>query len=499
MNDPDLHLFVDDAEIQHYVNLVRVLNKPSRLPQPVLRADRPWEGDRAQAWGSVIREPGHRLRMWYFAMNTARKPGELDRGGYALAESMDGRHWSKPDLGVVRYRGSSANNLWYTFSPDGDNLVEFELARRGEGLPATDENGDVIGVLNNMDGLTVVRDEDDPDPDRRYKLIANMQDHRMWAPYYKEQYPDVTPEQVEQARAVWGQYLDTSPDGVHWTRRPRRLLPMRHGDYMMVTRDERNGRWWLNERALNLFGRNAALRTSTDLVNWTDPAEMAVFNQPDSGFGHAYEWHGGITPFNYGNLNLGFLERWCNAGYGDGCELVSNRDGQPWQRVCPGTLFLDTGPAGSFDRVLVYPTHNLPIENGEKIFLFYTGGAAGTGAGMPMAMGMMWIMRDRFAGMAHSRREPGELITKPLTIERDKLEVNAERLFAGVVQVGVRRPDGEFIDGYGLDDCRVDLAGGARTAVRWKNKADLRELRGRTVWLHFRVDGAALYAYRLYD
>ena len=164
MNDPDLHLFVDDAEIQHYVNLIRVVNKPSRFPRPVLRADRPWEGDRAQAWGSVVREPGHRLRMWYFAMNTQRKPGELDRGGYALAESMDGRHWTKPDLGVVRYRGSSANNLWYTFAPDGDNLVEFELARRGEGLPATDEHGEVIGVLNNMDGLTVIRDEDDPDP-----------------------------------------------------------------------------------------------------------------------------------------------------------------------------------------------------------------------------------------------------------------------------------------------------------------------------------------------
>ena len=48
MNDPDLHLFVDDAEIQHYVNLMRVVNKPSRPPHPVLRADRPWEGDRAQ-------------------------------------------------------------------------------------------------------------------------------------------------------------------------------------------------------------------------------------------------------------------------------------------------------------------------------------------------------------------------------------------------------------------------------------------------------------------
>ena len=116
-----------------------------------------------------------------------------------------------------------------------------------------------------------------------------------------------------------------------------------------------------------------------------------------------------------------------------------------------------------------------------------------------MAMGLMQIHQDRFAGMSHSRREPGELITKPLTIERSKLQINAERLLAGVVQVGVRRPNGEFIDGYGLADCRIDLAGGARTQVRWKDKADLHALRGHKVWLHFRVDGAALYSYRFYD
>src|SRR5437763_1506492 len=83
----------------------------------------------------------------------------LFRGGYAYAESRDGIHWMKPKLGVVEFRGSKANNLFYTFAPDGKNLVDEELARRGTGLPALDEKGKQIGLLNNADGLTVIRDE----------------------------------------------------------------------------------------------------------------------------------------------------------------------------------------------------------------------------------------------------------------------------------------------------------------------------------------------------
>src|SRR5262245_19878117 len=62
-NDPHLHLFVDDEEIETLENLQRTLNRPKKQPTPVLVADRPWEGQRAQAWGSVILEPDGRLRM----------------------------------------------------------------------------------------------------------------------------------------------------------------------------------------------------------------------------------------------------------------------------------------------------------------------------------------------------------------------------------------------------------------------------------------------------
>ncbi|MBW3599681.1 MAG: hypothetical protein KY475_20725 [Planctomycetes bacterium] len=501
-DNPDLHLFVDDEEIARSEGLLRIVNRPQKHAEPVLVADKPWEGERAQAWGSVILEPDGLLRLWYFAFNTERRKDELDRGGYCYAESRDGIHWEKLNLGVVEFRGSKENNLFYTCAPDGKNLVDEELARRGLGLPALDETGKQIGVLNNLDGLTVVRDDDEPDPQKRYKLIANMQDHRMWAPSYPDHYPNVTAEQVRQAYAVFGQYMDTSPDGIHWTRKPRRILSA-VGDYMMVTRDHRNRRWWLNERAAGGRGRNAALRTSQDLIHWSE--QKIVFNnEEDSQFGKLFEWHGGMTPFNYGNLNLGFLEKWPNAGFGATCELISNRDADPWkwQRVAPGTPFLDIGPEGAFDRTLIYPTRNAPIRIGEKLCIFYTGGGAKTDPkqGIPMSIGLATIGLDRFAGMASWRfagGTPGLLVTKPLEIQKPRLEINAEFFEHTPIHVALSAPDGAILPGYGFDNSQVPVnLDSIYTPVRWKNKPDLSELRGKAAAIQFQIKGAALYGYR---
>lgn len=497
-HDPNLHLFVDDREIQSYTNLLRVLNKPRKHPEPVIVADKPWEGERAQAWGSIIQEPDGLLRAWYFAFNTERAPNELDRGGYAYAESRDGIHWDKPALGMVEFRGSKQNNLFYTFAPDAKNLVDEELARRGIGLPALDESGRQIGILNNADGLTVVRDDDDPDPARRYKLVANMQDHRMWAPYYKDRYPNVSPAQVDQARSVMGQYIDTSPDGIRWTRRPRRLLAAKHGDYMTIARDIRNRRWWLNERPWALYGRNAGLRVSADLNHWPPVADPVFSNDAENGFGKTWEWHGGITPFNYGNMDIGLAEKWSNAGFGDRCELVCHRDGEPWRRVAPGQDYLEVGPEGAFDRILAFPTHNPPAVVGDRLHIYYTGGGTGTNPkrGMPMAIGLATVRLDRFAGLAHSRRDAGRLLTKPVTVATANLEVNTELLNNGRVRLALRYPDESVIPGYSADDSQIDVGQPVRTPARWKTKPDLRDLIGKPVVLDFEVTSAILYAYR---
>jgi len=271
------------------------------------------------------------------------------------------------------------------------------------------------------------------------------------------------------------------------------------GDYMMVTRDHRNRRWWLNERASGRGGRNAALRTSEDLVHWTEPA-MIFDNEADSEFGRRWEWHGGITPFNYGNLNLGFLEKWPNQGFGATCELVCQREGGDWKRVAPGEPFLEVGPEGAFDRALIYPTHNAPIPLGDKLFIFYTGGGAKTDPkkGIPMSIGAATVGLDRFAALANWRSHTvGRIVTKVLSVPRPQLEINAELLEYKPVRVALASPDGGILPGYTLDDCHANYEPGRLyTPVRWKDKPDVGELVGRPVRLHIEVAGAAIWGFR---
>ncbi|MEX1231155.1 MAG: hypothetical protein WEB58_12995 [Planctomycetaceae bacterium] len=499
-NDPNLHLFLNREELEVAADVAVEINRPRKHLEPVLVADRPWEGERAQAWGSVIVEPDGLLRIWYFAFNTERKRDELDRGGYAYAESRDGIHWEKPNLDIVEFRGSKQNNLFYTCAPDGKNLVDEELARRNIGLPAIDEEGNLIGVVNNLDGLTVVRDDDDPDPERRYKLIANMQDHRMWAYAYPDKYPNVTKEDELVARKIIGQYLDTSPDGIHWKREPKRISHGSSGDYMMVMRDHRNSRWWLNERsAKGTGGRNAGLRVGSTFTDWSEN-ELVFDNGPDSEFGKLWEWHGGMTPFNYGNVNLGLLEKWPNVGFGATCELVYQPEGGQWQRVAPGTPFLDIGSEGEFDRLLAYPTHNAPIRIGETLYIFYTGGGVKTNPkkGIPMSIGLATVRLDRFAGLGNWRsRRVGTIVTKPMKVTQPFLDVNVELLEAAPLKVALTDAEGTVIPGFGLDECEMTYdPASVYTRISWTNHKNLDTLIGREVKLNFQVETAMLYIWR---
>ena len=500
-HDPNLYLFLDDEHIHHKEHLILQMNKMAKHPTPILKADRPWEGERAQAWGSVIQEPSGLFRMWYFAFNTERRWDELDRGGYCYAESWDGIHWEKPDLGLFNFRGSKRNNIFYLCNPNNEVLVDEELARRGLGLPAIDERGQQIGVINNLDGLTVVRDDDDPDPQRRYKLIANMQDHRMWAYAHLERYSNVTEQQQKESAKVFGQYVDTSPDGIHWARKPRRIFAARGGDYMMVTRDHRNREWWLNERAHDQGGRNASLRTSKDWKNWSD-LEVIFGRTSDPNFNKTFQWHGGITPFNYGQMNVGLLEKWPLSGRGADCELVAQREGGEWKRLFPGHAFMECGPEGAFDRVLAYPSHNSPGRMGDKLLFFYTGAGAKNHPrkGMPMAMGLATIGCDRFAGLAHWRNLPsGKVITKPLVVPGPHLAINVENLEHTPMRAAITDASGKAIPGYSFDDSRIELhLDHLYSWAQWRDKPDLTELVGQQVSLQLEVNGGILYSYRFY-
>ncbi len=64
-------------------------------------------------FGSTIRV-GDQFHMWYIG-RVGRHPEWANYEGYdgrlCYAVSRDGIHWTKPELGLVEYRGSKANNL----------------------------------------------------------------------------------------------------------------------------------------------------------------------------------------------------------------------------------------------------------------------------------------------------------------------------------------------------------------------------------------------------
>ncbi len=87
-----------------------------RLHRPIAREvaimhDKPWEGS-TSGFHSVFRD-GEIYRMYY---RGAHRMGKMmsERGHPELvcyAQSTDGIHWTKPDLGIVSFRGSKKNNI----------------------------------------------------------------------------------------------------------------------------------------------------------------------------------------------------------------------------------------------------------------------------------------------------------------------------------------------------------------------------------------------------
>ena len=98
----DLQLFLDDWLVESMQRTRRVLHRPQ--PREIaIELDRPWEGK--YLYDPSVLKDGNRYRMWY-------RGGGLERPHlWGYAESTDGIHWVKPELGLIDYRGSTKNNL----------------------------------------------------------------------------------------------------------------------------------------------------------------------------------------------------------------------------------------------------------------------------------------------------------------------------------------------------------------------------------------------------
>ena len=84
---------------------VRLAVQPARRSPVFFRAEKPWEQAR-MAYPYVLLDDGL-YRMWFWT--SGAEEGGARFNGYA--ESRDGFEWERPNLGLVEYGGTRANNL----------------------------------------------------------------------------------------------------------------------------------------------------------------------------------------------------------------------------------------------------------------------------------------------------------------------------------------------------------------------------------------------------
>ena len=307
-HDPNLYLFVDDHWIAEQHGVKRIFNRAKPLDTPIIWPEDP-KIECDCAWGNVIREPDGKFRLWYCTMNMGeggKGPHEMAKAGVwgranefshhprsaadvrdvesmlgKYAESTDGIHWHKPHLDLIEFRGNRHNNI----------VLNGELPSR-----QTD------GALTNFDGYTVLRDDHESDPQKRYKMVAHWESVHCWDNHALSGSLGRTQAQIDRYWAARGEYLTYSPDGLKWEQPLTRLttLPSGGGDRLLVVPDHRHARWMAYVRA----GGTAypSFSTSQDLVNWS-AAEPARQITPAGVQSPAVEC---MIPFNYGNQDLGF-------------------------------------------------------------------------------------------------------------------------------------------------------------------------------------------------
>jgi hypothetical protein len=446
----EAQLFIDDYVVQSTANLVRRINPLAKHEaNPVIRPDQPWEEGYATPISAFFDADENLYRMWY-------RPGR-NKFNLGYITSRDGVAWDKPALGQVDFQGSKANSH--------------------------------LAVKTGPAWNGVIKDDRDPDPKRRYKLLS-----------------------YNRATDSNGLYLHVSPDGLNW--KPHSDKPLLEGladCHTLMGWDpkiERYVAYVRPDKAIRVIART----TSPNLVEWT-PWQVVLAPDEDDPPGTQFY---GMSVFPDRGVYFGLLWVYHPNTLLVDVQLAFSRDGIHWQRAARRHPLLMLGLPDRFDSGCIIPLQ--PILSGDELKIFYftydrphpvvypneavptlttplprdqqkwLEGRRGWG-------GLAIAKRDRFVSL-DAESKPGEVITKPFRFEGAGLAVNA-KADRGEVKVEILDEAGKPIPGFRAAEAVGVRADGIALPMSWRGKADPATLRGKTVQLRIIAQSARLYSFQV--
>ena len=463
-----LELFTDRALIESLSGGAALrMHRPT--PQEIaLVADAPWEGN-ASIYVTVFRD-GDVYRMYYRGGQSKLTPqeyAEAHPSTYCYAESTDGIHWTKPDLGLVEFAGSRHNNI-VLLGIGADSFAPFIDTN-----PACP-------------------------PDAKYKAIANG------------------------GGGGAGLYVFRSPDGLHWSR---------VADKPVITKgafDSQNLAFWdITRHEYRCYfrdfreGRDIKTSTSPDMATWSEPTWL------DYAPGRSGELYTNqILPYYRApHIFLGFPTRYVDRGWTPSHEylpqldhrhvragpspregsavtegmFMSSHDGQhfsiwPEAFLRPGLRTRDEWFYGdNYQAWGLVETKSAIADTPPEISLYATEGYHQEQGGT--AFRRYTLRVDGFVSV-EAPLSGGEMLTKPLTFSGRELVLNVSTSAAGSVRVEIQGVDGKPLPGYALADCPEIFGDSLGRPVAWKAGGYLSKLAGQPIRLRFELKDADLYSMR---
>ncbi len=449
-------LFVDQYLIEKTDNISRQLHTP-RNEGSVLKFDHPWEGN-FSGYSTIIKD-GTQFRMYYRGVREAKGDGN-DSEMTCYAESADGIHWTKPNLGIYEINGTRNNNVVLTkaapathnFSPFLDANPNAKASERYKALGGTDKSG----------------------------LIAFV-----------------------------------SADGVHW-KKMQEAPVFRTGVF-----DSQNVAFWSESekqyvcyfRTWSDGGftqykgfRSVSRTTSKDFVNWTAPVTMRFGDTP---LDHLYTNQ--TSPyFRAPHIYLAIGARFMPKRQVLTDEQAKALDVNPaYFKDCSDAIFMTTRGGDIYDRTFLesfirpaiglenwvsrsnYPVLNVVQTSNTELSIYVNESYA-----QPSAHIKRYSLRlDGFASLRGDFKG-GTATTKPFVFKGSELEINYATSAAGYVKVAILDAKGTAIPGFTVSDSYEIIGNEIKRIVSWNGKQDVSALEGKTIRLKFYLKDADLYSFK---
>ena len=461
-----LELLVDDYLIDKTIGVELKLHSPTAR-EVVLLHDQPWEGSGC-GYHTVFQD-GDIFRMYYTSALLTNQDGTQlpSRTSYSCyAESKDGIHWVKPELGLFEFKGSQKNNIIW----EGTSAHDFS--------PYKDTNPNCA-------------------PDAKYKCVA---------------------------LGNGGLVSFKSADALHWSPLSEKPL-ITQGKFdteNLAFWDNLRGHYWAYIRDFHNGIRDIRVSTSKDFATWTEPEILKFVDSPDEQL-----YTNQIIPYYRApHIFVGFPTRyterpWSPAfkslpdlphrerrvkfspRYGtavtDGL-FMSSRDGRTFKRwgeafIRPGIERKDNWIYGDgYQNWGIIETKSDDEFSPQELSVF----AVENNWKDSCRLRRYTLRVDGFLS-AQAPLKGGEFVTRPLTFTGKELVLNFSTSGAGSIRVEIQDAAGKPLPGFALADCLEVFGDSLQRVVEWSGGADVSKLAKQPVRLKSILKDADIYSLQFRD